>query len=105
MVFIGDKYLASLMELIGVETHTVFTPIDAEKKVRSLVNQDDVDVLIVPENIYVELSARNVRFKKEGTNRPILMVIPPLSGATGKRVEDLYNLVSQAVGVKLQLGR
>ncbi len=105
MVFVGDKYIGTLMELIGVETHTIFSIIDAEKMVRKLVNEDDVDVLIVPEDLYVELGARNVKFKKEGTNRPVLVVIPPLTGAMGKRVEDLYNLVSQAVGVKLQLGR
>ncbi len=105
MVFVGDKYLATLLELIGVETYPVFTIIDAEKRVRELVADESVDVLIVPEDLYVELGSRHVKFKKEGTNRPVLVVMPPLTGSTGKRVEDLYNLVSQAVGVKLQLGR
>lgn len=91
------------MEAIGVEAIPTFDVIDAEKKVRSLVSDDDVDVLVLTEDMYIELSSRRVKFKKEGTNRPILMVIPTLEGAVGKRVEDLYNLVSQAVGVRLQL--
>ena len=104
VVFVGDKYIGMLMETIGVESITVFDIIDAEKKVRSLISDDSVDILILTEKLYIELGSRNVRFKKEGTNRPILMVIPGLEGSIGKRVEDLYNLVSQAVGVKLQLG-
>ena len=104
VVYIGDKYIGLLMETIGVEAVTVFDIIDAEKKVRSLVGDESVDILILTESIYTQLSSRNVKFKKEGTNRPILMVIPNLEGSIGKRVEDLFNLVSQAVGVKLQLG-
>jgi len=104
VVFVGDKYIGMLMETIGVESIPIFDIIDAEKKVRSLISEEDLDILILTEKLYIELSTRNVRFKKEGTNRPILMVIPSLEGSFGKRVEDLYNLVSQAVGVKLQFG-
>ncbi len=103
IVFVGNRYIGMLMEAIGVEAIPTFDVIDAEKKVRSLVSDDDVDVLVLTEDMYIELSSRRVKFKKEGTNRPILMVIPTLEGAVGKRVEDLYNLVSQAVGVRLQL--
>ncbi len=104
IVFVGNKYVAMLMEAIGVEAVPTFDVIDAEKKVRKLVSDESVDVLVLTEDMYIELSARRIRFKKEGTNRPILVVVPTLEGAVGKRVEDLYNLVSQAVGVKLQLG-
>jgi len=103
IVFVGNRYIGMLMEAIGVEAIPTFDVIDAEKKVRSLVSDDDVDVLVLTEDMYIELTSRRVKFKKEGTNRPILMVVPTLEGAVGKRVEDLYNLVSQAVGVRLQL--
>ncbi len=103
IVFVGNRYIGMLMEAIGVEAIPTFDVIDAEKKVRSLVSDDTVDVLVLTEDMYIELTSRRVKFKKEGTNRPILMVVPTLEGAVGKRVEDLYNLVSQAVGVRLQL--
>jgi len=103
VVFVGNRYIGMLMEAIGAEAIPVFDVIDAEKQVRTLVSDDDVDVLVLTEDIYIELISRHIKFKKEGTNRPILVVLPNLEGSVGKRVEDLYNLVSQAVGVKLQL--
>lgn len=103
IVFVGNRYIGMLMEAVGVEAIPTFDVIDAEKKVRSLVSDDDVDVLVLTEDMYIELTSRHVKFKREGTNRPILMVIPTLEGTIGKRVEDLYNLVSQAVGIKLQM--
>ena len=105
IVFVGSEYLAIAFSTIGVETHPVFDIIDAEKMVSKLVERDDVDILMITEDLYIGLSKRYVRFKKEGKNKPLLMIIPPLSGPLGKRTEDLYNLISQAVGVKLELGR
>ena len=105
IVFIGSEYLAIAFSLIGIETHTAFDVIDAEKLVSKAVERDDVDILVITEDLYLELSRRYVRFKKEDKNKPILMIVPPLTGPLGKRTEDLYNLISQAVGVRLELGR
>ena len=105
IVFVGNEYLAIAFSIIGIETHPVFDVIDAEKLVSKLVDRDDVDILMITEDLYIELMRRYVRFKKEGKNKPILMVVPPLTGPLGKRTEDLYNLISQAVGVRLELGR
>ena len=104
-VFIGNEYLAIAFSVIGIETYPVFDVIDAEKVVNEVRDRDDVDILILTEDMYIELSNRYVRFKREGVNKPILIVVPPLTGPLGKRVEDLYNLISQAVGVRLKLGR
>jgi len=105
IVFVGSEYLAIAFSVIGIESHPVFDVIDAEKTVSKLVERDDVDVLMLTEDLYVELSRRYVKFKKEGKNKPVLMIVPPLSGPLGKRTEDLYNLISQAVGVRLEFGR
>ena len=105
IVFVGSEYLAIAFSIIGIETYSVFDVIDAEKMVSKIVERDDVDILMMTEDLYIELSKRYVKFKKEGKNKPLLMIIPPLSGPLGKRTEDLYNLISQAVGVKLELGR
>jgi len=105
IVFIGSEYLAIAFSVVGVETYPIFDIIDAEKTVSKIVERDDVDILMMTEDLYLELSKRYVKFKKEGKNKPLLMIIPPLSGPLGKRTEDLYNLISQAVGVKLELGR
>ena len=105
IVFVGSEYLAIAFSIIGIETYSVFDVIDAEKMVSKIVERDDVDILMMTEDLYIELSKRYVKFKKEGKSKPLLMIIPPLSGPLGKRTEDLYNLISQAVGVKLELGR
>jgi len=105
IVFVGSEYLAIAFSVIGIESYSVFDVIDAEKTVSKLVERDDVDVLMLTEDLYVELSRRYVKFRKEGKNKPVLMIVPPLSGPLGKRTEDLYNLISQAVGVRLEFGR
>jgi vacuolar-type H+-ATPase subunit F/Vma7 len=61
--------------------------------------------LIIPENLYIRLMGRHFKFRREGRDKPVLAVIPGLEGSVGKRTEDLYNLISQAVGVRLELGR
>jgi len=105
IVFIGDEYLAMAFKIIGIETYAAYDVIEAEKLVNKTVERDDVDILMLPEDLYISLSSRYVHFKREGVNKPILMVVPPLSGLSGKRVEDLYNLISQAVGIRLQFRR
>ncbi len=104
-VFFGDDYLSVAFRLIGVESHVVYDIIDAEKMIGDVLDRDDVDLLIIPEDLYIKLVGRHFRFRKEGRDRPVLLVIPGLEGAVGKRTEDLYNLISQAVGVRLELGR
>ena len=101
----GDEYLSLAFRLIGVESFTVYDEIDAEKKIGELLDTRDVDLLIIPENLYIKLVTRHFKFRKEGSDKPVLAVIPGLEGAVGKRTEDIYNLISQAVGVKLELGR
>ena len=101
----GNEYLSLAFRLIGVESFTVYDEIDAEKKVRELLDTRDIDLLIIPEDLYIKLVTRHFKFKKEGSDKPVLAVVPGLEGAVGKRTEDIYNLISQAVGVKLELGR
>ena len=104
-VFFGDDYLAVAFRLIGVESYTVYDLIEAEKRIGEAIEREDVDLLILPESLYIKLVGRHFRFRKEGRDKPVLIVIPGLEGSVGKRTEDLYNLISQAVGVRLELGK
>ena len=105
VIFVGDEYLSLAFRLIGVETYAIYDEIDAEKKIGELLDTKDIDLLIIPEDIYIKLIARHFKFKKEGSDKPVLAVVPGLEGAVGKRTEDIYNLISRAVGIKLELGR
>ena len=104
-VFFGDDYLSVAFRLIGVESYVVYDIIEAEKRIGEVIEREDVDLLILPENLYIKLIGRHFRFRKEGRDKPVLLVIPGLEGSVGKRTEDLYNLISQAVGIRLELGR
>jgi vacuolar-type H+-ATPase subunit F/Vma7 len=103
--FVGDEYLSVAFRLIGLEAYTVFDEIEAEKTINMLLDRDDLDLLVLPESLYIKLVGRHFKFRREGKEKPILAVIPGLDGSVGKRTEDLYNLISQAVGVRLELGR
>ena len=104
-IFFGDDYLAIAFRLIGLESYVVHDIIEAEKSLNKILERDDVDLLVLTEDLYIKLAERHFKFKKEGRDKPILAVIPGLGGSIGKRTEDLYNLISQAVGVRLQFGR
>jgi len=104
-VFFGDDYLSVAFRLIGIESYVVYDIIEAEKRIGEVIEREDVDLLILPEDLYIKLIGRHFKFRKEGRDKPVLLVIPGLEGSVGKRTEDLYNLISQAVGVRLELGR
>lgn len=104
-MFFGDDYLSVAFRLIGVESHVVYDIIEAEKGIGEVVEREDVDLLILPESLYIKLIGRHFKFRKEGRDRPVLLVVPGLEGSVGKRTEDLYNLISQAVGIRLELGK
>ncbi len=104
-VFFGDDYLSAAFRLIGIESYVVYDIIEAEKRIGEVIEREDVDLLILPEDLYIKLIGRHFKFRKEGRDKPVLLVIPGLEGSVGKRTEDLYNLISQAVGVRLELGR
>ncbi len=105
VVFVGDEYLSLAFRLIGVESYVVYDEIEAEKKIGDLLDNEDIDLLIIPESLYIKLTGRHFKFRREGRDKPVLAVVPGLEGSVGKRTEDIYNLISQAVGVRLELGR
>ncbi len=104
MIFVGDEILATAFKLIGVESKVAFDIIDAEKIINKILDEAMADLLIIPEDLYEKLVERHFKFRREGKEKPILAVVPGLRGATGRRLKDIYNLISQAVGVRLKLG-
>ncbi len=105
VVFVGDEYLSLAFRLIGIESYVVYDEIDAEKRIGDLLDKDNIDLLIIPESLYIKLTGRHFKFRREGRDKPVLAVVPGLEGAVGKRTEDIFNLISQAVGVRLEFGR
>ena len=105
VVFVGDEYLSLAFRVIGIESYVVYDEIDAERKIGDLIDTRDIDLLVIPESLYIKLRSRHFKFRREGVDKPVLAVVPGLEGSVGKRIEDIYNLISQAVGVRLELER
>lgn len=105
VVFVGDEYLGLGFRLIGIKSEVVVDEVSAEKTLYSLIENQDVDAIVLSESLYVKLVSRGFKFKREGGEKPILIVVPDLKGSLGRRTEDIYNLISQAVGVKLEFKR
>ena len=105
VAFVGNKHLCAGFGLIGVHTYPVDTKEAAIKTVEKLVKDEKIDMLIITEDIYMEVGTQRLSRWSEGRARPVIAVIPTIEGSVGKRLEDIYNLISQAVGVRLELGR
>lgn len=105
VAFVGNKHLCAGFGLIGIRTYPIEKMEEASKTVEKLIREGGIDMLIITEDIYMEVGTHKLSRWSEGKARPVIAVIPTIEGSVGKRLEDIYNLISQAVGVRLELGR
>jgi|Deesub1362B_J571_1020462.scaffolds.fasta_scaffold00003_460 vacuolar-type H+-ATPase subunit F/Vma7 len=105
VAFIGSKQLCAGFGLIGIKTYPIEDVNEAVKKVERVIKEGTFDMLIITEDVYMEVGTERLSKWSESKARPVIAVIPTIEGAVGKRLEDIYNLISQAVGVRLELGR
>lgn len=103
VAFIGRRALTYAFTLIGISAYVINDLSEAENFFEKLVKAN-ISVLILEEDVYRHLCELGV-YKPGSLVKPILMVIPSLKGSEGYRLRELYDLISQAVGVKLELER
>ncbi len=103
VAFIGRRELTYAFTLIGVSAYVIDDLSEAEDLFEELVKAN-ISVLILEEDVYKHLCELDV-YKPSSLVKPILIVIPSLKGSEGYRLRELYGLISQAVGVKLELER
>jgi len=103
VVFIGSKELACAYALIGIKPVVVKSKDEFLRKYDSLINSD-VDIVVIEENLYKCLREYD-KYRPGSQIKPVFVVVPGLHGSEGYRLKDLYNLISEAVGAKLELGR
>jgi len=105
IVFMGSENLALIYSLIGLECIIVNSAKEAINQLDNIFGREDVDVLVIEEKLYRELKNLRYNLTLREKVKPIVMVIPSLDGTRGSRTLDIYNLISEAVGVKLELER
>jgi len=107
IIFIGSQELAYAYALLGLETITTDNINNIKDLLRiyeEVIKREDVDVIVLEETLYRHLRENNIH-KPGSLIKPILLVVPGLGGSEGYRLKELYDLISQAVGVRLELER
>ncbi len=104
IVLIGDRFLTSLFKFVGVDT--VEEPNDelAAKKVCDLVADEQYKIIMITENVAFKLTELRNNLLTTHRLYPIFVVVPGLEQTFGERENQLKQLVSQSLGIKLKFG-
>jgi len=101
VVALGDEFFVTGYMLAGARGMVVADDDAARKKIEELMETDECKVIIISEELAIRLKDDRERWRKRAY--PIFAIMPGLEGAKGKRLSELYSLVSLAVGAKLKL--
>ena len=94
---IGGRETVMGFKALGLETYPAADAAEAGQTLRHLTrDSDDYAIIYIEENLAAQLSHEIDRFKDRPT--PAIILIPGVSGNTGKGVESVKKSVEQAVG-------
>ncbi|RLG02398.1 MAG: hypothetical protein DRN60_03350 [Thaumarchaeota archaeon] len=98
---VGDRIFVSVFGLIGADRFRVDSDEEFRSTITDLVKRGEYSMIIVPER-YLDLT-REIRSEliAEGRIEPIFAFVP--EKGLNKRVEELKELVSLAVGLRLEI--
>jgi len=103
VIAIGDEYFVTFFRLAGIRGIAAEGE-ELGRKVKEIVEEGKYDAVIVSEKNLEGIEKVRNELLRTGRLYPIFIVVPDLSGATGKRLEELYQMIALAVGVRLKLG-
>lgn len=102
---ITDPDTADGFNLTPVVTHVCETPQEAVQKLRELLNDDTIGIIIINEDFFQQVDERT-RKKIDRIYRPIVVPVPAkktVSRAEARR-DYLASLIRLAVGFDIKLG-
>ena len=102
VAIIADKFLATGFRMAGVAAFPVGNAAEAAETLERIVAEDSYDVIIITENLSSALKKQRETILAKEKQRPVIAVIPDLSGPTGERLRELRALVAQSVGAELK---
>jgi vacuolar-type H+-ATPase subunit F/Vma7 len=101
VVVIGDEFFITGYRLAGVPGFVVRDESEARERIEEIMKEGKCKIVIISEGMAIKLRKDRERWRDKVY--PIFAIIPGLEGPKGERLNELYSLVSQAVGVKLKL--
>jgi vacuolar-type H+-ATPase subunit F/Vma7 len=100
---IGPPSLVTAFELIGAEGFELRTDEEIEEKLRRVMEDERFKFIIIPERLAEETRSLRELVMKGGKIAPVFALIPDFSMETGMRMKELQDVVSLAIGTKLEL--
>jgi len=99
---IGDELFTRAFELVGVEGYEATNEKELRKKLTELIEKNEHAVILIPERYLDATRDIRERLLRLGRTSPIFAFLPDHTGRTGKRVKELQDLISLAVGIKMK---
>jgi len=98
---VGDRIFVSVFGLIGADRFKVESDGEFLSTITDLIRRREYSMIIVPER-YLDLT-KEIRSKlvAEGKIKPIFAFVP--EKGLNKRVNELKELISLAIGLKLEI--
>jgi vacuolar-type H+-ATPase subunit F/Vma7 len=100
---IGPPSLVTAFELIGAEGFELQSDKEAEETLRRVMEEERFMLIIVPERLAEQTRPIRELVMKGGKIAPVFALIPDFSMETGMRMKELQDVVSLAIGTKLEL--
>lgn len=100
---IGSSPFVSCFEMIGAIGFEADGSEAVTKTLKRLIEEESFKLIIIPERFAKETLPLREQVMKKGEITPVFALIPDLTMETGMRIEELQEIVSLAIGAKLEL--
>ena len=100
---IGPPSFITAFQLIGAEGYDASTGEAVVGRLRQLVDEGRLQLIIIPERFAMETRPIREQVMNRGEITPVFALIPDFTMETGMRMEELQMVVSLAIGTKLEL--
>lgn len=100
---IGGPTFVNGFKLVGFEGFKATSKKEVVEKVEQLVEKEEYGLILLPERYTDPTKKIRAHLAEEGKVAPTFTFLPDYTGKKGQRIEELKQLLSLALGVKLEL--
>ncbi|MBS7619863.1 V-type ATP synthase subunit F [Candidatus Bathyarchaeota archaeon] len=100
---IGSPPFVSCFEMIGAVSFEANGSEAVTRTLKRLIEEENFKLIIIPERFAKETLPLREQVMRKGDITPVFTLIPDLTMETGMRIEELQEIVSLAIGAKLEL--
>ena len=100
---IGPSSFVTCFELIGATGYEETEGTGVAATLDKMVDEGDFKLIIIPERFAEETRSIREKIMRLGEITPIFALLPDFTMETGMRMEEIQEVVSLAIGTKLEL--